>query len=428
MATFKKFIQTIQQSGNNGRDFEIFCKWFLENDTYWAKQIEKVWLWNDWPDKWGPDRGIDLIFKHKNGEVWAIQAKCYDEKYSVTKRDMDTFLSESNRPKIGHRLLMASTDDISKNAMDTCAGQEKPVTLFLLRSFEEANIFYPDNISALSDVRPIDKPHPDPHQERAIEDVISGFEQSDRGQLIMACGTGKTFTTLWIKERLEVQTTLVLVPSLNLLSQTLSEWCLGASSNFDILCVCSDSSVSRRDMEDVSISEAPFPVTSDLSEIASFLSKKDKKVIFCTYHSSELIAEIQKDSSIDSFDLIIADEAHRCAGKKGSMFSLVLDDNKIRGVKRLFTTATPRLYAESVKKSAWDKGIEIYGMDNEDVFGPKFHTLTFSQAIEKNLLADYQVIIVGVDEPMVKSWIDNQKLLAVNDEVSSDARTLLQQK
>ena len=140
MAEFRKFIKGIQVQGNDGKAFEVFCKWFLENDPYWSTQVDTVWLWNNWPDKWGPDRGIDLIFKHKNGEIWAVQAKCYDEKYSVTKKDMDTFLSESSRASIDHRLLMASTDDMSKNAIDTCVGQEKPVTLFLLKNFEEAKV------------------------------------------------------------------------------------------------------------------------------------------------------------------------------------------------------------------------------------------------------------------------------------------------
>lgn len=424
MATFEEFIASIQADGNDGKAFEHFCKWFLLNDPYWKTQVDKAWLFSEWPDRWGPDNGIDLIFKHKNGEMWAVQAKCYDAKHRVSKPDMDSFLTESNRAVINHRLLLASTNIIGPNAQRACVGQEKPVTLYLLKDFEAAQVEYPSHISELTSAKTKAKPVPDPHQTRAITDVVSKFGDHDRGQLIMACGTGKTFTTLWIKEALAAQTTLVLVPSLNLLSQTLNEWAFAAKDSFDVLCVCSDKTVGKRDKEDMALGEAPFSVTSDLSVISDFISNDGHKVIFCTYQSSDLIAEVQSDKSINPFDLVIADEAHRCSGKSDAAFSKVLDDEAIRATKRLFTTATPRLYSSSVKKAAADRGIEVYGMDDEAVFGPVLHTLTFGQAIAEDLLNDYQVVIVGVDQPMIKEWIENQELLGVNPNNVTDARTL----
>lgn len=424
MATFEEFIASIQADGNDGKAFEHFCKWFLLNDPYWKTQVDKAWLFSEWPDRWGPDNGIDLIFKHKNGEMWAVQAKCYDAKHRVSKPDMDSFLTESNRAVINHRLLLASTNIIGPNAQRACVGQEKPVTLYLLKDFEAAQVEYPSHISELTSAKPKAKPVPDPHQTRALTDVVSKFGDHDRGQLIMACGTGKTFTTLWIKEALAAQTTLVLVPSLNLLSQTLNEWAFAAKDSFDVLCVCSDKTVGKRDKEDMALGEAPFSVTSDLSVISDFISNDGHKVIFCTYQSSDLIAEVQSDNSINPFDLVIADEAHRCSGKSDAAFSKVLDDEAIRATKRLFTTATPRLYSSSVKKAAADRGIEVYGMDDEAVFGPVLHTLTFGQAIAEDLLNDYQVVIVGVDQPMFKEWIENQELLGVNPNNVTDARTL----
>ena len=399
MATFKEFIESIQADVNDGKAFEHFCKWFLLNDPYWKTQVDKVWMWDNWPDRWGPDCGIDLVFKHKNGEVWAVQAKCYNQKYSVSKKDMDTFLSESNRAVIQHRLLLTSTNGMGSNAQKACAGQEKPVTLYVLNDFEAAQVEYPSHISELTSAKPKAKPVPDPHQTRAITDVVSKFGDHDRGQLIMACGTGKTFTTLWIKEALAAQTTLVLVPSLNLLSQTLNEWAFAAKDSFDVLCVCSDKTVGKRDKEDMALGEAPFSVTSDLSVISDFISNDGQKVIFCTYNSSDLIAGVQSDKSIDPFDLVIADEAHRCSGKSDAAFSKVLDGEAIRATKRLFTTATPRLYSSSLKKAAADRGIEVYGMDDE-------------------------VVIVGVDQPMIKDLIENQELLVVNPNNVTDARTL----
>ena len=424
MATFKEFIKSIQNDGNDGKAFERFCKWFLINDPYWKTQVDKAWLWNEWPERWGPDCGIDLIFKHKNGDTWAVQAKCYDEKYSVSKTDMDSFLTESSRALIKHRLLMASTNNLGRNAQRACAAQEKPVTLYMLKDFEAAQVEYPVHISDLEKAKSKIIPTPDPHQIRARDEIVSKFEGHDRGQLIMACGTGKTFTTLWIKEALAAQTTLVLVPSLNLLSQTLNEWAFAAKDSFDVLCVCSDKTVGKRDKEDMALGEAPFSVTSDLSVISDFIFNDGHKVIFCTYQSSDLIAEVQSDKSINPFDLVIADEAHRCSGKSDAAFSKVLDGEAIRATKRLFTTATPRLYSSSVKKAAADRGIEVYGMDDEAVFGPVLHTLTFGQAITEDLLNDYQVVIVGVDQPMIKEWIENQELLGVNPNNVTDARTL----
>ena len=149
MATFQTFIDTIYRDNNDGKKFERFVKWFLKNEPEWATQTDEVWLWNEWPDRWGIDKGIDLVFRHRNGEIWAVQAKCYNSNYSVTKADMDSFLSESNREIISRRLLIASTDRIGKNARETCAGQEKPVTRFMLSDFEKAAIDYPDDYKDL---------------------------------------------------------------------------------------------------------------------------------------------------------------------------------------------------------------------------------------------------------------------------------------
>ncbi|MCP4124428.1 MAG: DEAD/DEAH box helicase family protein, partial [Bacteroidetes bacterium] len=423
MPSFNQFIQTIQDDGNDGKAFEVFVKWFLKNDPEWFTQVDQVWLWDDWPDKWGPDCGIDLVFRHKNGETWAVQAKCYDQKYPITKKDMDTFLSESNRAVIHKRLLMASTDLIGANAVRTCNEQEKPVVRFMLKDFEEAAVEYPTHILALNTARPKEKPRPREHQQEAIDAFKVGLKTNDRGQLIMACGTGKTFTTLWIKEQLQAETTLVLLPSLSLLSQTLREWTAACNQPFDVLCVCSDKTVGRRS-EDMHVGDAPFPVTSLPNEISDFLKGDGAKVVFCTYQSSYLIAQVQQDKNTSDFDLVVADEAHRCAGKADATFSTVLDGNAIRAAKRLFTTATPRRFADHITAKAEERGLDIVGMDDEKSFGPVLHTLTFGEAIERDLLTDYQVVVVGVDEPMVKQWIDKQEIVSVNPDTATDARSL----
>jgi len=427
MATFDQFVSSLRQEFGEqgaGKKFEVFCKWFLENDPEWSKKVDKVWLWDEYPNKWQrQDLGTDLVFKDNDGLIWAVQAKCYGEHRTTTKGDMNSFLADTGRPEVDRRLWLQTTNKIETKAEKTYKGQEKHVTIINLNNFRDAQIDYPSSFADLYQAKVKDKPEPDPHQVKAIEDVTAGLQKSDRGQMIMACGTGKTFTTLWIKEALKSETTLVLLPSLSLLSQTMREWAWAGNTGFEILNVCSDKSVGKK-TEDMAPSDAPFAVTSDVHEISKFLQKSGPKVIFCTYQSSQLIAEAQLVSDVPAFDLAIADEAHRCAGKADAGFATILDGEKIRASKRLFTTATPRYFGKAIKDASKAADLAVIGMDDETVFGPVIHQLTFGQAIQDELLNDYQVVIVGVDEPMVKQWIENYEIVATNPDETTDARIL----
>ncbi len=407
-----------------GKQFEHFVKWFLKADPEWATQVDQVWLWDEWPNRWGADCGIDLVFRHKNGDHWAVQAKCYSPDYDITKHDVDKFLSESNRPLIQHRLLIATTDRIGNNAKQVCDAQDKPVIGFLLSDFDKSALDYPANFAALPQAKR--KPRPTPndgnhdHQLEAIAAVSQGLQTADRGQLIMACGTGKTYVTLWIKEALNAQRTLVLVPSLGLLSQLLREWTFAAVTPFEVLCVCSDQTVGSKGSDEAihSVADLAFPVTSDAEEVKRFLSRAGNRVVFSTYQSSSVIAAAQADATIPAFDLAVADEAHRCAGKVGSDFSTILDNaqgkDKIRSTKRLFATATPRTYSSTVHKAAEDRGVEVVGMDNAALFGEVLYALPFGKAIENKLLTDYRVVIIGVDDPTIAQWIANRELVSLS--------------
>jgi len=269
MASFGEFLLTFHDDMNRrGKQFERFIKWFLKNDPEWATQVQDVWLWDEYPCRWGQDCGIDLVFKSKSGKTWAVQAKCYSSDHDISKSDVDKFLSESNCKQIDHRLLIATTDRIGANARQVLDAQEKSVVRYLLAQFESAAVEFPDSIQSLSTGKRKPPPELDrPHQIEAVDAVLSGFQTASRGQLIMACGTGKTFVCLWVKERLKAKRTLVLVPSLNLLSQMLNEWTFAAREPFDALCVCSDQTANRRD-DDEAISLAadfPFPVSQGSS-------------------------------------------------------------------------------------------------------------------------------------------------------------------
>ena len=265
MATFDQFITSLRQEFGDqdaGKKFEVFCKWFLENDPKWSKTVDKVWLWDEYPNKWQrQDLGTDLVFRDNEGLIWAVQAKCYSEHRSTTKGDMNSFLADTGRREVDRRLWLQTTNKIEAKAEKTHKGQDKPVTIFNLNNFRDSQIDFPDSFAELYEAKVKDKPKPDTHQIEAIEAVQSNLQSLDRGQMIMACGTGKTFTTLWIKEALKAQTTLVLLPSLSLLSQTMREWAWAGNTDFEILNVCSDKSVGKK-TEDMKPSDAPFPVTS----------------------------------------------------------------------------------------------------------------------------------------------------------------------
>jgi predicted helicase len=430
VATFLELYQSLNIDPlRRGKQFERFAKWFLKNDPEWSTQVDQVWLWEEYPKRWGIDCGVDLIFQHKNGETWAVQAKCYSSNHDITKHDVDKFLSESNRAGIDKRLLIATTDRIGKNAIQVCEAQEKTVVRFLLSDFERSELEYPANYNDLYSGKRKESPKPRPHQLEAITSVADNFQHAERGQLIMACGTGKTFTTLWIKEELASKRTLVLLPSLSLLSQTLREWTFAASQPFDVLCVCSDDTVGKRGEDEAiqSVSELAFPVTSDAEEIRRFITGDGAKVIFSTYQSSPMVADAQTGDSTLAFDLVIADEAHRCTGKVTSAFSTVLDNNRIIATKRLFATATPRTYTASVKKTAEDRGIEVACMDDEAVFGKVLYSLPFGKAIQQNLLTDYRIVIIGVDSPMIAEWIKNREFIKTDSGIENDAESMAAQ-
>lgn len=430
MASFDEFYESLPEDSNKrGEYFEkVFIPWFLKTDPEWSSQVQQVWLWDDYPHRWGKDCGIDLVYEDTQGKHWAVQSKCVSPDREISKAEIDSFLSESSDPRIHGRLLIASTDGIGKNAQQVIDRQEKQVVCFLLEHFRHSAVEFPASPEDLSTGQRKEKRTPRPHQQEAIRNVVEGFQKEDRGQLLMACGTGKTLTSLWIKEALNAKRTLVLVPSLGLLSQTLREWTATSQKQFNWICVCSDKSVAKQDKSTDSmierVSGLGVPVTSDPKDIQNFLNKEEGGVVFSTYQSSELVAESQKNPSTPGFDITFADEAHRCTGKISSAFACVLDDERIRSDKRLFMTATPRVLSKQIKKKADEENINLACMDDVSQFGEVFHQLNFSEAIEKDLLSNYQVVIVGVDDPSVQAKILDRMIVDTGNEFSIDTETL----
>ena len=410
-----------------GRQFERFVVTLLRTHPLWASELADVWPWANWPGRWGPDCGIDAVARTHDGRTIAIQAKAYAPGHRITKADLDTFVSESARPGIDGRMLVATTDLLATNADRLCTGLVPPVTR-VLRSHLDHALDGWDIPSLVGDHplgKPPPRPAPRPHQSEAITAVVDGLASSDRGQLLMACGTGKTLTTLWIAETLGSECTLVLVPSLGLLSQTLHEWTRAASGTLHTLCVCSDDTVRASDDAPISrASDLGIPATTDPAVVARFLASHGRRVVFSTYQSSAVITQAQSDPAVPAFDLVVADEAHRIAGDAGEAYKAVLDPSRIRATRRIFATATPRIFSPSVRKAAADRGVEVTGMDDDERFGPVLHRLPFGEAITRDLLTDYRVVIMVIDDATVAEWVTSRELLRTPEGGTRDARSV----
>ena len=431
MATFEQFRKSFpDQSYAKGKKFEDFLRDFLQNKhPFYSKLFVKVWPFRQFPKRWHnkPDLGTDLVAEDREGRICAIQVKFFGKEYTIPKGEVDSFLTDSNVKIVDYRLLIASTDKIGLNAIVAIETQEKPVQTFLLSDLEKWTD-WPRSINSAAPKRKFKPKKPRDYQRAAIKAVVGGLDK--RGQLIMACGTGKTLTSQRIAEGLESKTTLVVVPSLLLLAQTLDDWVANGEVDFDFLAVCSDSTVTRRAEDRVEFrdSDCGFLVAKTEDEIGSFLSKPGKKakVIFSTYASCPKVAGALRKLESASFDLLIADEAHQCAGIVSNSYSTVLSQERLPARKRLFMTATPRVFSSGIKNLACERDLDVVSMDEESVFGPVLHKLSFGQAIKHKppILTDYQVVIIGVASEEVSEAIKKRELVNFESGFSGDAAQL----
>ncbi len=408
-----------------GNRFELLMQAFLRLEPQYATLYSDVWLWNEYPERGTRvDTGIDLVAKDSvTGELTAIQCKFYAESTPVSKGDIDSFLAASSKKEFAARLIISTSDYWGKNAEDAVENQNPPVQRLRVQDLDESSIDWSQfSISKPSELIQKDKKSPFPHQVTAIEKVIDGFISNDRGKLIMACGTGKTFTALQIAQEMVRPggTVLFLVPSISLLSQTLKEWTIEAKASLRSYAVCSDVSVGKRtNDEDIPITDLAYPATTNASKLVSKyeesgLHKDGLTVIFSTYQSIDVIKQAQ-EMGLPDFDLIICDEAHRTtgvtlSGDDESAFVRIHKNTNVRGLKRLYMTATPRIYNDASKSKAEEAGALLTDMDKAEDFGPEFHRLGFGEAVSIGRLTDYKVLVLAVDESYISSKF--QKLLA----------------
>lgn len=433
------FRSTAKTEREKGIYFENLVKLYLRTEPKYQDLYQSVWLWEEWRAEWisqghqdpGKDTGIDLVALTYMGEYHAIQAKFWDEERTLYKKDVDSFFTASGKKPFGYRVIVFSTDKLSDNLKDALIDQTPAVTTISLADLEGSKIDWEQTLK---------KPEPAPvfkeakhlrgYQETAIHNVKHGLSNADRGKLIMACGTGKTFTALRLAEQVADKggRVLFLVPSLNLLSQTLTEWTQESAIPLHSYAVCSDSEVGKKrgkheDDFELLAHELQYPATTNAKQLAkAFLSREDGEhmsVVFSTYHSIDTISEAQKQYQLPDFDLIVCDEAHRTTGatyegEEESNFVKIHNSTFIKGAKRVYMTATPRVYGVQAKAKAENESIELYSMDRPEYFGETLHTITFSEAVHNlQILCDYKVIVLTVSEDHISKSL--QKLLADED-------------
>ena len=406
---------------DKGDRFERLIASYLRTDPLYVQKYDEVWRWSDWPERPGVDTGIDLVARDREtGELCAIQCKFYDPDHTLQKADIDSFFTASGKEGFTSRLIVSTTDKWSKNAEDALEGQQVPVSRLRVQDLDESGIDW-SQFSLATPERMELKTHKSlrPHQELALQKVVQGLAIGDRGKLIMACGTGKTFTSLRITENMVPRggSVLFLVPSISLLSQALKEWAVDAVVPLRTYAVCSDVRVGKRTKsEDIGSYDLAFPATTNAAKLYEQMqATKDADaitIVFSTYQSIQAISDAQKLGVAD-FDLVICDEAHRTTGvtladTDESYFVRVHDNEFLKAKKRLYMTATPRIYDDASKGVAQENDAVLCSMDDESVFGHELHRLGFGEAVGANLLTDYKVLVLAVDETYVSKVFQNQ--------------------
>lgn len=433
--TFDDLIHQINQTAGDvqrerGTLFEKLVLAYLKNEPTYQRLYKNVWELSDVPAEYGipkKDTGVDLVAEQFNGDLVAIQAKFYENK--VGKSEINSFVAELGKSYYQRGLIVSTVDDWNKNAQDTIEHNEKGIELIGLSDLRNSQIDWTKFSFERPEIISIKSPKKlRPYQELALEHALEHFEENDRGQLIMAPGTGKTFTSLKIAEAVSKKKSgqfkvLYLVPSIQLLTQTLRGWNNDTEMIMTSMAVTSDRDASRGNdgTEDIKATDIGYPATTSKEQLLKNWhdveeTQKDSDifVVFSTYQSIEVIGNAQKEG-FPEFDLIISDEAHRTTGaheasKEASAFTKVHSNTNIQGKKRMYQTATPKIYGEGAKKSAKDKSILLSSMDDVSKFGEVFYRMGFGQAVSHGILTDYKVMVLAVDEAAIQK--DMQRTLS----------------
>jgi len=455
--SFKNVLEKYRKLSHSQRDkgdrFERLMQAYLQTDPKYANLFSNVWLWNEFPGKFdmgSKDTGIDLVGLTKEGDYWAIQCKCFQETATIDKPAVDSFLATSSRKfknaelqttRFAHRLWISTTNRWGSNANDAIKGQDPPVTRLNLTDLKEAPVDWEKLDEGVhGEAARTSRKTIKPHQSLALAKTHEHFKTADRGKLIMACGTGKTYTALQIAEHETDGNGLILflVPSIALLGQTLREWSADAKEPINAICICSDPAITKKktknnDSDSFSVVDLALPASTNPNYVLHQFQKiRDNglpgmTVVFSTYQSIDVVAKAQKvllKNGFNEFDLIICDEAHRTTGvclpgEDESAFTKVHNVDFIRARKRLYMTATPRLYSDDSKSRAAQADAPLWSMDDVSQFGEEIYRIGFGEAVEKDLLTDYKVLILTLNDKDVPPAV--QRMIAdAESEISTD--------
>lgn len=427
MNQFQVILEKISHVAMNNRTkgsiFEKLSTHLLrERDT--QGEYKSIDLWTDWKyrDK-KKDTGIDIVIETKENDFIAVQCKFYT-KNKLQLSDLESYFSllQSGVGDIYFKKgILITTTDISSEVSNTIAQISKkiPIELITLQDFLQSSIDWDKFDPTKNKLEIQAKKEPKPHQQEALNAVKEYFNNpsNTRGKLIMACGTGKTFTSLKITETLtdsKNSIILFLAPSIALVGQTFREYAIQKSENFIACIVCSDSTAAKGE-DDLDIKELPKKPSTNPQDIIEAYKKaqenNERFIIFSTYQSIEQIKKAQQLDSKDKLpqiDLIICDEAHRSVGSlyttkiKGqdlqdtqkNAFILCHDDTHVNAKRRIYMTATPKIYSDRQKAKASEKDNEVFSMDDEAIFGKTIYEIRFDKAVKEGLLTDYKVIIL----------------------------------
>jgi superfamily II DNA or RNA helicase len=433
LTTWKDFESALRllNKKEKGDAFERLTKYYFQLDPVHSSLYDDVWLFNEVPSKHleklglpAQDLGIDIIAR-VGGEYHAIQCKYHSDKNdNVTFKEVATFLSlfESNK-NITKGYICSSADLTSKN-LDKVRSEH--ITLVLSDTWNNLSSHFFESIKAELNKKKVQLvPYqPKAHQKKAIKEAKEYFikEKHNRGKLIFPCGAGKSLTGFWMTQELGAKSIIVAVPSLSLVKQTLDVYLreiVAHGQKVKWLCICSDEGIGKGDDIAIRTENIGVPCVTEPNYIENWLKeyKNESKIIFTTYQSGRIIADVSKKLNY-AFDLGIFDEAHKTVGSDKKLFSHLLFDDNIEIGKRIFMTATERFYVGSKD--------DIISMDNEEIYGETFSQMSFKEAIETELLTDYKVITIDVKRSEIAEFIQENKLVELNGkwQKETEARSL----
>lgn len=429
---FDRIVSESINKKDQGTAWEQAVKFFFENDPVYQSQFSHVWMWSDAPTNPGKqDTGIDLVAQDaQTGEYWAIQAKCYTKK-TLSDSDVATFFMAANEDTYAYRVLVDTAPKLTKN-LEEYIGAHENVVRIGLDTIKKSNLPWQDfwthgmhlTCEEVREARDRQVFDPRPHQREAIDAVKAELSEADRTTLVMACGTGKTLTALRLAEEfVPGGTVLFLAPSISLVAQSMRDWAEQVRGKIRVWVVCSDPNASRlgkKSQNEIEVlesygtlSQVPYPATTHPELLASrFDADPDAlNVIFSTYQSIDVIHAAQQ-AGVPAFDLVICDEAHRTTGRMHgesgrddeTAFVRVHDNQWINAAKRVYMTATPRVYDvrdEQLPGTGKVSDGLIASMNNPEVFGRICYRLSFGAAVDQGLLTDYKLVVMQVDQSMM---------------------------